>query len=223
MFRRIFYLPIFLQTPSAGITSEGAYVALTDFRKLFFTCFTTLYPVKNPERRNFMRQKLAFRQNLLKMRPRFGRKAKRDVSKVAPVAQLDRVPGYEPGGRGFESYPAHQTPLKSPNKLSFGWAFLLPVPRGRKKAAASDAPENFRHPALPSHRPFNADPSTPGEISPAPFPHKSLTLTCPLQSFLPALRPSSVGAAHQLIRCERNAVIQTQRFKHTTKGDVIES
>ena len=22
---------------------------------------------------------------------------------VAPVAQLDRVPGYEPGGRGFES------------------------------------------------------------------------------------------------------------------------
>ena len=26
----------------------------------------------------------------------------------APVAQLDRVPGYEPGGRGFESYPAHQ-------------------------------------------------------------------------------------------------------------------
>ena len=27
---------------------------------------------------------------------------------VAPVAQLDRVPGYEPGGRGFESYPAHQ-------------------------------------------------------------------------------------------------------------------
>ena len=212
MFRRIFYPPIFLQTPSAGIPSEGAHAALTDFRKLFFTCFTTLYPVTPPERRNFMRRKLAFRQNLLKMRPRFGRKTKRDVSKVAPVAQLDRVPGYEPGGRGFESYPAHQTPLKSPNKLSFGWAFLLPAPRGQKKAAASDAPENFRRPALPSHRPFNADPSTPGEISPAPFPHKSLTLTCPLQSFLPALRPSSVGAAHQLIRCERNAVIQTQRF-----------
>ena len=80
-----------------------------------------------------MRRKLAFRQNLLKMRPRFERKAKRDVSKVAPVAQLDRVPGYEPGGRGFESYPAHQTPLKPLNKLSFGWAFLLPVPRGQKK------------------------------------------------------------------------------------------
>ena len=60
-----------------------------------------------------MRRKLAFRQNLLKMRPRFERKAKRDVSKVAPVAQLDRVPGYEPGGRGFESYPAHQKFLKN--------------------------------------------------------------------------------------------------------------
>ena len=159
-----------------------------------------------------MLPRLSWRVCILKMRPRFERKAKRDVSKVAPVAQLDRVPGYEPGGRGFESYPAHQTPLKPPNKLSFGWAFLLPAPRGQKKAAASDAPENFRCPALLSHRPFNADPSTPGEISPAPFPHKSLTLTCPLQSFLPALQPSSVGAAHQLIRCERNAVIQTQRF-----------
>jgi hypothetical protein len=26
----------------------------------------------------------------------------------APVAQLDRAPGYEPGGRGFESLRAHQ-------------------------------------------------------------------------------------------------------------------
>ena len=66
--------------------------------------------------------------------------------RCAPVAQLDRVPGYEPGGRGFESYPAHQTPLKLPNELSFGWAFLLPAPRGQKKAAASDAPENFQVP-----------------------------------------------------------------------------
>ena len=30
------------------------------------------------------------------------------IYSCAPVAQLDRVPGYEPGGRGFESYPAHQ-------------------------------------------------------------------------------------------------------------------
>ena len=27
----------------------------------------------------------------------------------APVAQLDRAPGYEPGGRGFESLRAHQS------------------------------------------------------------------------------------------------------------------
>ena len=30
------------------------------------------------------------------------------LSTSAPVAQLDRVPGYEPGGRGFESCLAHQ-------------------------------------------------------------------------------------------------------------------
>ena len=28
--------------------------------------------------------------------------------RLAPVAQLDRVPGYEPGGRGFESCRARQ-------------------------------------------------------------------------------------------------------------------
>ena len=28
----------------------------------------------------------------------------------APVAQLDRVPGYEPGGREFESLRAHHLP-----------------------------------------------------------------------------------------------------------------
>lgn len=35
----------------------------------------------------------------------------------APVAQLDRVPGYEPGGRRFESFRARQLkgdPLWSP-------------------------------------------------------------------------------------------------------------
>ena len=31
--------------------------------------------------------------------------------KVAPVAQLDRVPGFEPGGRGFESLRARQTTM----------------------------------------------------------------------------------------------------------------
>ena len=41
--------------------------------------------------------------------------------KLAPVAQLDRVPGYEPGGREFESLRArHAT-----KKLTLWWAFLL--------------------------------------------------------------------------------------------------
>ena len=30
-----------------------------------------------------------------------------DTARFAPVAQLDRAPGYEPGGRGFESLPVH--------------------------------------------------------------------------------------------------------------------
>ncbi len=40
----------------------------------------------------------------------------------APVAQLDRVPGYEPGGRGFESYPAHHD---KPERLKDVRAFLF--------------------------------------------------------------------------------------------------
>jgi hypothetical protein len=30
-----------------------------------------------------------------------------DTKKLAPVAQLDRVPGFEPGGCRFDSYRAH--------------------------------------------------------------------------------------------------------------------
>ena len=39
----------------------------------------------------------------------------------APVAQLDRVPGYEPGGRRFESFRARQ--IAKPLQCS---GFLLP-------------------------------------------------------------------------------------------------
>ena len=35
----------------------------------------------------------------------------------APVAQLDRVPGYEPGGREFESLRAHHIQIKNPHLL----------------------------------------------------------------------------------------------------------
>jgi hypothetical protein len=40
---------------------------------------------------------------------RVWRQARDDIiKKYAPVAQLDRVPGYEPGGRGFDSCRARQ-------------------------------------------------------------------------------------------------------------------
>ena len=52
---------------------------------------------------------LALLKNLSKMRS----PVSDDGHKCAPVAQLDRVPGYEPGGRGFESYPAHQKFLRT--------------------------------------------------------------------------------------------------------------
>ena len=44
MFRRIFYLSIFLQTPSAGIPFEGVFAALTDFRKLFLIVLQHITP-----------------------------------------------------------------------------------------------------------------------------------------------------------------------------------
>ena len=47
----------------------------------------------------------------------------RDFKKhKAPVAQLDRVLGYEPRGRAFESLRVHQFQAKSP---FFGMGFLL--------------------------------------------------------------------------------------------------
>ena len=34
------------------------------------------------------------------------------IFKMAPVAQLERVPGYEPGGREFESLRARQNTVR---------------------------------------------------------------------------------------------------------------
>ena len=45
------------------------------------------------------------------------------IRPFAPVAQLDRVPDYESGGRTFESYRARHT--REPHPL--GGAFLYPV------------------------------------------------------------------------------------------------
>ena len=43
----------------------------------------------------------------------------------APVAQLDRVFGYEPKGRGFESLPAHQKSSCSFEQELFSFIFAL--------------------------------------------------------------------------------------------------
>lgn len=43
--------------------------------------------------------------------------SKKSVTEYVPVAQLDRVFGYEPKGRGFESPQAHHN--KNPAKSSF--------------------------------------------------------------------------------------------------------
>ena len=40
----------------------------------------------------------------------------------APVAQLDRVSGYEPEGRGFESLPAYQKPS---GHICVCWVFIM--------------------------------------------------------------------------------------------------
>ena len=45
------------------------------------------------------------------------------IRPFAPVAQLDRVPDYESGGRTFESYRARHT--REPHPL--GGAFLYPL------------------------------------------------------------------------------------------------
>ena len=46
-------------------------------------------------------------------------------SHYAPVAQLDRVTGYEPVGRGFESLPAHQLKPNDDSHLSVLMDFLI--------------------------------------------------------------------------------------------------
>ncbi len=43
----------------------------------------------------------------------------------APVAQLDRVPDYESGGRTFESYRARQISREYMKASSNGWGFFV--------------------------------------------------------------------------------------------------
>ncbi len=66
----------------------------------------------------------------------------------APVAQLDRVPGYEPGGRGFESSPARQPPASAMRKPRRhvsrqppGTSATLASPAGYATITGSSSPE----------------------------------------------------------------------------------
>ena len=56
-------------------------------------------------------------------------------SAYAPVAQLDRVTGYEPVGQGFESLPAYQIKEEIPQGIS---SFILHfVQDGTRKGGTS--------------------------------------------------------------------------------------
>ena len=50
------------------------------------------------------------------------------VARHAVLAQLDRVPGYEPVGRGFESL----TPCQQKDPMPRHWVFLLALSLGRE-------------------------------------------------------------------------------------------
>src|SRR5262245_21762514 len=67
------------------------------------------------------------------------------IRSLAPVAQLDRVPGYEPGGRGFKSCRARQLRLNGLGdrdlaRFSFGlgdfWGTFLPNERRQRLVEA---------------------------------------------------------------------------------------
>ena len=62
----------------------------------------------------------------------------------APVAQLDRVTGYEPVGRGFESLPAYQKfqiPIRVSGIFYLRWKGLEKLNAARTSAAADGLTE----------------------------------------------------------------------------------
>jgi hypothetical protein len=63
----------------------------------------------------------------------------------APVAQLDRAPGYEPGGRGFESLRAHQYSMVQEPRL-------VRRPRAAGTAAISPGAPNLGFRQFPGLR-----------------------------------------------------------------------
>jgi hypothetical protein len=57
-------------------------------------------------------------------------------SKHAFVAQLDRAPGFEPGGQGFESLRAHQLHLASVESVRLHFSRRTQAPKDRRANAS---------------------------------------------------------------------------------------
>ncbi len=53
----------------------------------------------------------------------------------APVAQLDRAPGFEPGGRGFESCRGYQNSYTSTNPREFNYSSEVPRSSAERSGA----------------------------------------------------------------------------------------
>ena len=84
----------------------------------------------------------------------------------APVAQLDRAPDYESGGRRFESFRARHFPFRAAGRCDrpFPWQFLCSAPVRRPggpypslQPRAAEAID----PRVPVERPINDRPITP--------------------------------------------------------------
>jgi hypothetical protein len=112
----------------------------------------------------------------------------------APVAQLDRVPGYEPGGRGFESCRARQ---------SIRLFFLLSPPRGFTRHAVASNPlaSSLRHRGC--HFAIVAEPSS------FRYPCQS----GPIEPFLPASRRRGLS-----LYAENNLVAPANRSPCTNES-----
>ena len=96
----------------------------------------------------------------------------------APVAQLDRVPGYEPGGQRFESSRAHHTDSLDISRGCFFMGAILPVlgscgPDGDRCAAVLNDTCYSRH-ITPCLRPIfplsGTRPSHSASCHPSPMP-----------------------------------------------------
>ena len=145
-----------------------------------------------------------------------------DGHKCAPVAQLDRVPGYEPGGRGFESYPAHQKFLKN-REAAMPHGFLFARKKRKKKRPLSREVHGFMNRASLSHRPFRSSDAVfcrclyrYRPVSPRVNPKAPASVTAPRRPPFAAFQQHSDDPS---MRKKRR--IRLQRSQHTTKGDVI--